>query len=50
MRGEELKKESDELGQGIPQAALHMEDQAETREKNLAELHEKERTMLNAIT
>ena len=47
---EELKKESDELGQGIPQAVLHIDDQAETREKSIAELHEKERIMLNANT
>jgi hypothetical protein len=50
QRDEELKNESGELGQGFPLAALHMEDQAETRERNKAELHEKERTMLNANT
>jgi hypothetical protein len=50
QKDEELKKERDELGQGIPQPVLHMEDQAETREKSIAELHEKERIMLNANT
>jgi hypothetical protein len=50
QKDEELKKESDEIRQGIPQAVLHMEDQAETREYSIAELHEKERIMLNANT